>query len=302
LTVTLAISASGQPADALPEPQLPAIAGARVYPDRTRDSTNDSGQWLHGKRTRTFAIVPERNGTLTIPAITLDWWNVAQNRPEQAKTPAHTLEVGGVVAASSAPAAPPAASGAPATAAPENAGTPTPQGSRWRDIALASVALWVLLAVAAFAWWLSLRRRRATAPAAGEATAAGHAPKPSPAAGSTRARGRAAKPDARPDPKALQREALDAARAGEAAACEHRLLAWARAAGHAVAGVGALRDALADPAQRAALDALQRARWQGADAADACNQVSRAFASGFAWRGSGEADGRNDALPPLYPL
>jgi hypothetical protein len=101
--------------------------------------------------------------------------------------------------------------------------------------------------------------------------------------------------------RALQREALDAARAGDAATCEHGLLAWARASGHGVAGVGALRDALADPAQRAALDALQRARWQGADAADACSQVLQAFAKGFAWRSDGKVNGRDDALPPLYP-
>jgi hypothetical protein len=308
LTVTLAISASGQPADALPEPQLPAIAGARVYPDQTRDATNDSGKWLQGTRTRTFAIVPERNGTLTIPAITLDWWNVEQNRPEQARTTARTLEVSGVVAGSSAPAAPPAASpapsAAPATAAPADAGAAasTSSGSRWRDIALASLALWILLALAGFAWWLSLRRRRTAALATGEMTAAAPAPKAVPRPSSTGPRSRAAKQGARMAAKALQREALDAARAGDAAACEHGLLAWARASGHGVASVGALRDALADPAQRAALDALQRARWQGVDVADACSQVSTAFAKGFAWRSGGEVNGRDGALPPLYPL
>lgn len=307
LTVTLTISASGQPADALPEPQLPAIAGARVYPDQTRDSTNDSGEWLQGTRTRTFAIVPERNGRLTIPAITLDWWNVAQDRPEQAKTTARTLEVRGVVAGPPAPAAPPAAapapSGAPATAAPANAGAAasTSSGSRWRDIALASLALWTLLALAGCAWWLSLRRRRATAPASGEMTAVAPAPQATTGPASTSPRSRAAKQDARMDAKALQRKVLDAARAGDPAACEHGLLAWARASGYGVASVGALRDALADPAQRAALDALQRARWQGADAADACRQVAQAFASGFARRVERKAGNRGDPLPPLYP-
>ncbi|HET9820023.1 MAG TPA: BatD family protein, partial [Rhodanobacteraceae bacterium] len=106
LTLTLSISASGVPADALPEPELPPIAGARVYPDQSRDSTDDSSQWLHGTRTRNFAIVPDRNGALTIPAITLDWWNVDQNRAEQAKVPAHTLKVRGVAAGSASPVAP----------------------------------------------------------------------------------------------------------------------------------------------------------------------------------------------------
>lgn len=306
LTVTLTISASGQPADALPEPELPAIAGARVYPDQTRDSTNDSGKWLQGTRTRTFAIVPERNGSLTIPAITLNWWNVAQSRPEQAKTPAHTLEVSGVVGGSSAPAAPPtatpASSGTPAPAAGANPlpNTAASPGNRWRDIALASVALWVLLVVAAFAWWLSLRRRRTAAPAAGgESTNdVPHSTSSAP----TNAVPLATTHDERADRKALQREALDGARSGDAAACERALLAWARAAGHGVANIGALHDALSDPAQRAALGALQRARWQGADAAPACAQVLQAFANGFAWRGGDKpARERPANLPPLYP-
>ncbi|MGH8182260.1 MAG: BatD family protein, partial [Rhodanobacteraceae bacterium] len=114
LTVTLSISANGQPANALPEPELPPIAGARVYPDQTQDTTDDSGEWLQGSRTRTFAIVPDRNGALTIPAITLNWWNVAQDRAEQASLPAHTLQVSGV-AASTARTATPAAAATVAT-------------------------------------------------------------------------------------------------------------------------------------------------------------------------------------------
>src|SRR5690348_2276444 len=162
LTLTLAIRASGQPAEALPEPQLPSIDGARVYPDQTRDATKDTGKWLQGTRTRSFAIVPQRDGKLMIPAITLNWWNVEQNREEQAKVPAYTLRVSGVIASSSAPAAPPAAAPAPAsapaaaaTAANPQPGISTSSDAWWRDIALASLGLWVLLVVVAgIAWWL----------------------------------------------------------------------------------------------------------------------------------------------------
>ncbi|MGH8215704.1 MAG: BatD family protein [Rhodanobacteraceae bacterium] len=309
LTVTLTVSASGQPADALPEPELPAIAGARVYPDQTRDSTNDSGKWLQGTRKRTFAIVPERNGPLTIPAITLGWWNVAQSRPAQANTPAHTLAVSGVVAGSSAPAAPPSAtpasSGAPATAARANPlpGAAASSGGWWRDIALASLALWALVIVAGAAWWLSLRRRRAAAPPAG-GVPTGESPRPRSElpSGTTNPLPPAATQDARVGRKALQRAAMDAARAGDAAACEHALLAWARASGHDIVNIGALRDALSDPPQRAALDALQRARWQDVDAAPACAQVLQAFADGVTWRGEHKAALRDNTLPPLYPL
>ncbi len=312
LTLTLSIRASGQPADALPEPELPPIQGARVYPDQTRDSTDDSGKWLQGMRTRSFAIVPEQNGKLTIPAITLTWWNVAQNRPEQAKVPAHTLQVSGVVAASSTPAPPPAAVPTPtatsATSASLAKAGPVPDAApasspAWQDIAIASLGLWALLVVAGAAWWL-LSRRRASAAVLARGAAETNTPGPVPAQPSRRAgaQPRAVPADARTDPKALQQEALAAARAGDAASCERGLLAWGRASRSGIVNIGALRDALSAPAQRAALEALQQARWRDVDAAAACAAVLQAFAHGFEWRGGDQPGRPEQALPPLYPL
>lgn len=297
LTVTLSVSATGQPADALPEPELPAIAGARVYPDQTHDSTDDSGQWLQGTRTRNFAIVPQRGGKLSLPAITLNWWDVAHDRAEQAAVPARTLQVGGTVAGGAttvapAPATSPAAS---SVAAPASHGasfaTAAPHGNDvqgfWRAVALASLALW-LLAMAAATWWLMRRKaQRVTNGGAVVDTA--------------RAAAGAAK-DASKSPRALQTQALDAARSGDAAACERALLAWARAFRPGMVNLAALRAALSDPAQRDALDVLQRARWQGGDVAAACSAVATAFVQGFTWQADEKPPrGGRDELPPLYP-
>ncbi|HXE66279.1 MAG TPA: BatD family protein [Rhodanobacteraceae bacterium] len=290
LTVTLSISATGQPADALPEPELPAIAGARVYPDQTRDSTDDSGQWLQGTRTRSFAIVPQRDGKLSLPAITLNWWDVAQDRAEQASVPARTLQVSGAVPQASSAAAPPSAASAPLPGATSPASatpvaTAASQGNGvqgfWRVAALASLVLWLLAIAAAVAWWLTRRR---AAPVAVDLPAS------------------TTREDASKSQRTLQAEALAAARGRDAAACEHALLAWARASHPDVANVTTLRNALSDPVQRDALDALQRARWQGGDAAAACAAVARAFAHGFAWDEKGKPPRANSGdLPPLYP-
>lgn len=288
LTVTLSISATGQSADALPEPELPAIAGARVYPDQTQNSTDDSGPWLQGTRTRSFAIVPQRDGELSIPAITLDWWDVAHDRAEQASVPARILQVSGaVVGASSAPppqaAQPvirntpvPAASAAPATAPIlSNEAQPV-----WRAIALVSFALWLLVVVAAVAWFSMRRKERKAAPPGAKAAIA----------------------EALPDHRTLRKETLDAARSHDAAACERALLAWARASRPGVVNFVTLRAALRDPAQRDVLDALQRARWQGGDVVAACAAVADAFARGFAWSGDEKpAPDKHAGLPPLYP-
>jgi hypothetical protein len=309
LTVTLSIRATGMSADALPEPALPAIAGARVYPDQTRDSTDDSGEWLVGKRTRSFAIVPDRNGKLTIPAITLNWWDVVHDHAEQARLPVHTLQVSGAVAGSGMPASP-ASTGNPVVGARGNVAAPAipdtgahrphggPPGSStpWRELALASLVLWLVAVMVALVWWFSRRHaaRVASMPHSpgGEAAAAA-----SPSAGSGVS-------SAKVNLRVLQKQTLDAARAGDAIACEHALLAWARAMRPDVANAAALRDALSDSGQRVALDALQRARWRGGDAASACAVVVEAFAHGISWRGE---DGKTPRaggsdLPPLYPL
>jgi hypothetical protein len=109
-------------------------------------------------------------------------------------------------------------------------------------------------------------------------------------------------PARRPDLRALRRHAQDAARAGDPAACEHALLEWARASSTGITHLAQLRDALSDPAQRDALDALQRVRWQGGDPSPACGAVAEALAKGFAWRSDRKParDGNTD-LPPLYP-
>lgn len=314
LTVTLNISADGQPADALPEPQLPPIAGARVYPDQTQDATDDTGQWLKGSRTRSFAIVPRRNGNLVIPAITLSWWNVASGRPEKAILPAHTLHVSGVVAnapGASAPSGSTAVTGHAAAAPPASAvtapapvaGAPAGASLVWRDIAIASLALWALAILAAGAWWWQ-RHALVRSPADERVGTrrVDHAADATPDRAATEPIAASEDATAKPDPRILHRKTLDAARNRDIAGCEHALLAWAHVTRPEITHLGALREALSEDAQREALDELQRARWQGGDATAACAAVAQAFAHGFAWRGKGKSTrSRTADLPPLYP-
>jgi len=274
LTLTLRIDAIGLSAQRLPEPQLPPIDGARVYPDRIQDATRQDNGALHGTRTRAFAVVPGRDGALTIPAITLNWWDVAHDRAALARIPEQVLQVnGGAASGGQSPSA--LASGTPQGNA---AASPAPRGtdSLWRDVAIASIALWVIVLTLAW-WWLSRKKHVGDASSNGVAIA-------------------------RRDKRELRRATLDAACRHDAAACEHALLAWARATKPGSRHLGQLRDALADPAQRDVLDVLERARWQNGDATAACDGVARAFERGFVWR-EWRTNGKcaDDGLPPLYP-
>lgn len=286
LTLTLTVSATGMPASALPEPTLPPIAGASVYPDQTQDATDARGEWLQGARTRSFAVVPARNGTVSIPAISLDWWNVATDRAEQATVPAHSITVTGVVAGAATASAgvPQARASAPAAAPSVGHGVPargadTHVGGGWKIAAILGMALWAVTLLAALAWWWWRRATQRSTPIAQAA----------PSAVADRA-------------GVLQRQALDGAARGDVVACERALLAWARCVRPQLANLGSLRATLADAAQRDAVSALQQARWQEGDATAACAMVGRAFAHGFAWREEPMTKpGDDGGLPPLYP-
>lgn len=267
LNLTMTLQATGLGYESLPALSLPPLDGAKAYPDKPVTGTRQDGPWLVGRRQQTFAIVPERTGTLTIPATTLKWWNVLTDRMEVAQIPAHDVTVlpavGNAAVQPSIPA--PAASvsaSTPATATPSTA---------WRWIALGSVGLWLC---SMLAWWW-LRRRRAS-------------PKALPA-----------------DKSASSRQCrlafLAAARSGDTAAQARSLLAWARAERPAIQHLGELAAALDDAAQRAAIGTLQQRQYASSPGPDDGAKLAQAFKRGFVWRVAGDS-GDASALPPLYPF
>jgi len=267
LDLAMTLQATGLPYEALPALSLPQLKDATVYPDKPVTGTRNDGQWLIGRRQQNFAVVPGHAGTLTIPAITLKWWNVQTGQAEEARIPAHTLTVLPAAGGGSAPtqAAPAAATSAPAAA-------PSPRRApAWRVIVLAAVAL-LLVCGALAAWWAWRRRAR---PGRGE---------PAPAARSSRA---------------LRLAFLAAARGSDAAAQAHALLAWARAERPRLASLGTVAEALASATQREAIEQLQRRRF-GADGQGPAPDLAAAFRPGFQWREP--AAGEPSPLPPLYPF
>jgi hypothetical protein len=272
LDLAMTVQATGLPYEALPALSLPAIDGATVYPDKPVTGTRNDGQWLLGRRQQNFAVVPGRAGMLTIPAITLKWWNVQSGQAEEARIPAHTLTVlpaaGG--ASGSATASPAPARAMPPTAPSAAAPAAAAWTPAWRVIGLAAVALLLLVGGVLAAWWFRRRRTR-----------------PDPAAPVAASR------------RAARLAFLAAARGGDAAAQAHALMAWARSERPGLASLGALAEALDAPAQREAIGQLQRRRFAAA-AGGPAPDLAAAFRQGFSWREARSGDG--PSLPPLYPF
>lgn len=283
LTITLREGATGISASDLPALSLPSLSGADVYPDKSDDVTRNNGQWVTGSRTRRFAIVPNRQGTLQIPSITLPWWNVVKDRAETAVIPAHTLTV--VAAPASAASAPAPTASAPSPAATPSQATPAPVASAagkpsregvWRKLAVASLVLWLVSLLAGVAWWMRSRRGPAD-------------PTPAPAPGA------AVQGSARSRRLAF----LAASRSGDPHAAAQALLAWAQSERTGIRHLQDLADRLDDAGQRRAIRHLQDALFAPRPSGGG-EDVTAAFRPGLAWRGARPRD-EEEALPPLYP-
>ena len=281
LTLTLTEQATGLPFESLPAPTLPKLSGADVYPDQPQGKTSDDGNWLHGVRTRAFAVIPQQAGPLKIPEITLHWWNVNTDKADDASIPARTLTVttsGGTAQPTSAsnktlnpPPAASASTGATKSASQVIVANPDGGSGRWRAVALLALGLWglTMISLGLWVWWRRRRRRVLT-------------PKTVPVAG-----------------RHLDSAFMQAVRRGDVGAQADALLAWARAERSEVHTLGELAATLQSSDQRAVIADLQRARYRSGAIAPEQERLIAAFAKGFDWYRSTRI--KSTSLPPLYP-
>ena len=136
VTWTLRLGATGLAGEQLPPVEPPALEGVRVYPDQPSVVTRTSAEAVHGERVQRVALVPGAAGTLAIPEMRVQWWDVEADAPRTAVIPARSLSVAPSPALADAP--------RPALAAP-----PPPQ--------VASPRVWQgVSAVLAVAWLVTL--------------------------------------------------------------------------------------------------------------------------------------------------
>ena len=154
LTRTLAIHAAGLRGDQLPEIEMGSPDGLRVYPDQPVIRTASDAELVYGSREQRFAVVPLRDGEVTLPEIRVRWWDGVADSPAEALIPARTfvaapapVEAADLVSALSSPERSGEAGSAPFPAEGAAAGI-------WRWVSAALLALW---AATAFAWWRARR-------------------------------------------------------------------------------------------------------------------------------------------------
>jgi BatD DUF11 like domain len=270
--VTVEMVVDGANAVMLPELQLTVDGDAQVFSEPAQTDEGFVDDRPRARMVREFSVVPAKSGALRVAGPRLVWWDVQAGVARTASLPDLRFDV----APATGTATPvPAKGGTPAGAGSDDASYVSDLLERFgRDpIGMTSVAtlaaLWAMTLAWALRLWLERRRNSRVRNAASASVVRGY------------------------DAFAYKR-LFDNGTLVEIAAA---LCAMAQPAAK---DLDHLRAMLDDPAQRAAIDALQRARWSDGAIIEARAQLRSAFADGPRWR-TARVSSAPSMLPPLYP-
>ncbi|WP_454063804.1 BatD family protein [Candidatus Nitrospira salsa] len=173
VTRTVTMHAKGLTGEQLPELPLSGNDHVKVYPDQPTITTEFDGSWAVGRREQKLALVPTNPGHLTIPEIRIQWWNLEENRTEEAVLSARDVMVQGTSSFPNKPAAidhnvnsglsqavsPSLSTGSNSSLQkePENSFS-SPMIGQWPAMTSFMFALWLLTVVG---WWYDRRKSRA---------------------------------------------------------------------------------------------------------------------------------------------
>ena len=93
LTRVIQIEALGLTAEQLPEIKFNSPEGCKIYLDQPEHQTKIDGSLLHAVKRQSMAFIPSQAGIFTLPEITIDWWDVVNNRQQTAVLPAREIKV-----------------------------------------------------------------------------------------------------------------------------------------------------------------------------------------------------------------
>ena len=90
---TLVLQAKGLAGSQIPEIDIPRPDGIKVYPEPAESETRTDGKTVYGIQQQKISYIPNKSGTITIPALKIDWWNVKTKKQETFTLPKLVLNV-----------------------------------------------------------------------------------------------------------------------------------------------------------------------------------------------------------------
>lgn len=141
VTRTVIIDAVGLEENMIAEPVWAEIPDARIYPDQPQGISRDDGQWVLGHKEFRYAVVPETEGVLTLPELTVAWWDTQADQERISVLPARNVTV---LPSESGVASAPSPGTGELSQAPLAGPGGSVEGGHWRWLALMFAALWIL--------------------------------------------------------------------------------------------------------------------------------------------------------------
>jgi hypothetical protein len=156
--------ADGLTASQLPEITLRLPPGIKQYPERPRNTDNNTRNGLSGSRQIAIALMAMEEGSYELPAIEIPWWNTEMDRQETARLDPVTLDVLPALGSGGQKHQQTQEKGLKAQSQTRKAEAETPPAFESADEETGSIWLtWVLGAGwlgTLLAWWLSRKGKR----------------------------------------------------------------------------------------------------------------------------------------------
>ena len=163
MTREIKLTAAGLPGEALPPLPDAVPNGLRSYPEEPERQTETTPAGLTSSLTQSVALVPVEPGQMTLPAISIVWWDTEADQERVATIPQKTLTVKDPSTAAATPSPQNDQGNAgpePDVSSTESAASPASDRTRlWQWLALLLGILWAGTLVA---WWWSGKNRKST--------------------------------------------------------------------------------------------------------------------------------------------
>jgi hypothetical protein len=93
ITRTITMTAEGQTGAQINPLELPSSSDFKLYPDQAQIETRKTNNGALGVRIESMALVPKREGQITLPSIDVNWWNTLTKQIETTSVESRTLNV-----------------------------------------------------------------------------------------------------------------------------------------------------------------------------------------------------------------
>lgn len=160
VTRTIMVDAVGLEENMITAPPWPDIPDVRIYPDQPQGISRNDGKWVLGHKEFRYAVVPEKEGELVLPQLSLHWWDTLNDREQTAVLPEQRLRVLPSTLAPPAPVTAAAAGAGSVAIAPVQ--QPVARVRYWNGLTYLFAALWLLTSILLFRRQRGIRTKPVT--------------------------------------------------------------------------------------------------------------------------------------------